>query len=377
MKIRVCHLIAGDQWAGIESQVTDLFSALNQFGDVSVQAAVFHDGKLVQKLSALGIPVELIDQRRLGPAACLNRVIRLVERNGSHLIHSHRYRENVIGGLAVRWIRRRRRISQVVTVHGLPEPYRGWKNMKMRFYQAIEEAVGRRVRPTLVAVSREMEGRLSRRRPGYPVVYIPNGLDPARVKPNRDAGSLARDLGIDGSAPIVAMAARLVPVKGPDLFLESARRILAVRPDVRFLIIGEGPLLSTLKDRARRSGLEQSVLFLGHRDDIPDLLQLVRIVLIPSRHEGLPIFLLEAMASGKPVVASSVGGIPEVIVHGRDGLLVPPEDPVAMATAVLMLLNDSNVAAATAERGRLRVLDQFDNLRTGRAVADTYRRMLS
>lgn len=374
MTVRVVHLIAGDQWAGIEAQTTNLLADLVRRPDVAPAAAVFHDGRLLRELARLGVPVELIDQRRLGPAGCVARIARLLRRHDAAVVHTHRYRENTLGALACGLLLRRRP-RQVVTVHGLPEPFRGWRRLKMELYRTLETAALRAAQPTLIAVSREMQFTLQGRYPACHTIYLPNGIDPAHLKPARDPSLMRWDLKLSRRAPVIAMIGRLAPVKGADLFLWAAHRMLRPRPDLRFLVIGDGPERSRLEAQARELGLDGSLQFLGHRDDLPDLLQIVDVLLMPSRHEGMPMSLLEALALGKPVVAAAVGGIPEVIRDQEQGLLVAPENPVQLADACLALLAQPARARELGAQARQRVLRDFSSTRTAANVAALYGRL--
>jgi glycosyltransferase involved in cell wall biosynthesis len=302
------------------------------------------------------------------------RIARLLRRQDAAVVHTHRYRENTLGALACGLLPRRRP-RQVVTVHGLPEPYRGWRRLKMGLYRALETAALRAGRPTLIAVSRQMQFALQDRYPTCDTVYLPNGIDPARLKPVRDPSLVRWDLKLSRRAPVIAMIGRLAPVKGADLFLWAAHRMLRARPELRFLVIGEGPERGALEALARELGLEGGVRFLGHRDDLPDLLQIVDVVLMPSRHEGMPLSLLEALALGKPVVAAAVGGIPEVLRDQEQGVLVPPENPLLLADAALALLAQPARARELGAQARQRVLRDFSHTRLAENVAALYHRV--
>jgi glycosyltransferase involved in cell wall biosynthesis len=127
--------------------------------------------------------------------------------------------------------------------------------------------------------------------------------------------------------------------------LRALRLLHRTRPGVRLVVVGTGPLEQHLRQEARELGLAESVLFLGMRDDVPDLLPGFDVFGLTSRFEGLPIALLEALAAGLPAVATTVGGVPEVITDGREGLLVPPGSPEAFALAVQQILDDDVLSA--------------------------------
>lgn len=158
---------------------------------------------------------------------------------------------------------------------------------------------------------------------------------------------------------VVGMVGRLEPVKGSLFFIEAAALIVKRCPDVRFLIIGEGSLRSSMEQRVKELGINANVIFTGWREDIPDILSLMDVMVLPSLNEAVGIALIEAQAEGVPVVASRIGGIPDVVKDHKTGILVPPSDAPAIAEAVISLLDDKPRRAAMGEAGRVWVRDRF------------------
>lgn len=154
---------------------------------------------------------------------------------------------------------------------------------------------------------------------------------------------------------VVLTTARLHRQKGHCYLLQAA----ALLPEAVFVLAGDGPERPRLEAQARELELAERVVFLGHRDDVPELLAACDLLVLPSLFEGLGLALLEAMAAGKPVVASAVGGIDEVVIDGETGLLVPPADPVALADAIRRILLDTALASSLAAAGKARVSQQF------------------
>jgi glycosyltransferase involved in cell wall biosynthesis len=169
---------------------------------------------------------------------------------------------------------------------------------------------------------------------------------------------------------IVFTAARLHPQKGLPYLLEAARLV----PDACFVLAGEGPDRGALEARSKDLGLEGRVLFLGQRDDIPRLLANCDLFVLPSLYEGLPLTVLEAMAAGRPVIATAIGGTDGVIIPGETGLLVPPGDPVALAEAIGRLLRDRPLAARLAAAGQMAVERQFSATAMARGMSEVYRK---
>jgi len=172
--------------------------------------------------------------------------------------------------------------------------------------------------------------------------------------------------------------ARLVPGKGLECFLRIAARIRGARSDVRFLIVGDGPLRRDLERLAETLGLRAAVVFTGHRTDVPDLMQAMDLFVLPSLFgEGLPMVVLEAMAAGVPVVATRVEGIPETIRDGRDGVLAKPGDPEDLARAIGRVVRGEADWASLRASALARHAEHFSDQSMAAGVAEVYRRVLA
>jgi glycosyltransferase involved in cell wall biosynthesis len=186
------------------------------------------------------------------------------------------------------------------------------------------------------------------------VVVIPNGIDMARYRaaPHRPARR------------VVTSVANLRREKGHDVLIAAAARVMRAHPDVVFHLVGGGPMRDALERQARDLGVAEAVRFLGHREDVPQLLYDSDVFVLPSLSEAFPNGVVEAMAAGLPVVASEVGGIPELITNGGTGMLVPPGDPQELATAIIRLLSDPAAASAlsTAARATIERRYSFDRM---------------
>ncbi|WP_407691110.1 glycosyltransferase [Rubrobacter marinus] len=169
------------------------------------------------------------------------------------------------------------------------------------------------------------------------------------------------------------MIARLQPEKGVASFLKAAASVAEELPAARFVVVGDGPMREELHALAGRLGVRDRVLFLGFRPDAQALLGLLDVVAVPSVSEGTPLVVLEAMAAGVPVVASSVGGIPDQIRPGSEGILVPPGDPRALGDGLLEVLRDPELARRMGEAGRLRASTEFGHEKMVRRVEAIYR----
>ncbi len=191
------------------------------------------------------------------------------------------------------------------------------------------------------AAASELEMRF--RTPPGKIVRLAPGIDLSRFDRGASSEALRDEMGL-GASRVVGIVAKLSPVKGHDHFLRAAARIRERCDDVTFLVVGDGPLRADLESLTDELGLADAVRFVGVREDIPEVLGLMDVFVLSSLSEGAPNVILEAMAAGVPVVASNVGGVPDMVRDGETGRLVEPGDPDALADAVLDILNDETSA---------------------------------
>lgn len=212
------------------------------------------------------------------------------------------------------------------------------------------------------------------------VLTIYTGIDPEnyrRAGDNSVRASIRADLGLDEGHAVIIHVARLHPLKGHEQVLRAAPRVLAEAPHCRFLLVGEGPLTQEIAERVRREGLTDKVLILGTRDDVRDLLAASDIMILPSLEEGFPNVVLEGMASGLPVVATAVGGVPELIIDGETGILIPAGDDEALTQGILRLVQCGEAAGAMGALGQARVMAQFSAARTVEQYHDLFTQLLA
>ena len=191
------------------------------------------------------------------------------------------------------------------------------------------------------------------------------------------SGELRRELRISEDKLLVGIVGRLTAIKNHALFLRSAARVLKKITNVRFAIIGDGELASELKGLAEDLQIQDKVIFLGWRDDMPAIYADLDLVALTSLNEGTPVTLIEAMASEKAVVATAVGGVPDIVFDGQRGFLVPSENEVELASAVVSLLEDANKRRMFGKRGREFVRDKYNKERLFADIAGLYEDILS
>ena len=204
------------------------------------------------------------------------------------------------------------------------------------------------------------------------VVTIHNGIDLTRFRNTASRGRTRRELGIADGDVVAVVIGRLTAGKGHDTLFDALPRALSGAPELRFLIVGNGPLEAELRRRVGSAGLEERTLFTGFRSDVPDLLAAADLFVLPSHGESFPLTVLEAMAAALPVVATDVGGVPEAVVDGRTGLLVPPADAASLADALVRVGTDADLRRSMGEAGRVRAEREFDERRSIGALMDLY-----
>jgi len=280
--------------------------------------------------------------------------------SGRDLLHAHGLR----GAWIASWASRRTRLPLVVTVHNMP----GAAGTARRRLAGVALARAR----TVVAVSEAVADALRRGLARADVVQVvPNGVAlPASV----DQASARELLGIEPDAVVVLAAGRLAPEKGFDLLVAAAPEVVRRCPRVRILIAGDGSERAPLQRYAGEHGLTDHVRFVGQRPNMSAWYAAADVVAVPSRSEGQSLVAIEALAHARPVVASRVGGLPEVVRHGVTGLLVMPERPHELAEAIVALLQDDGARRSMGEAGRGDVAARFAVDRMLDSVAAIYRR---
>lgn len=206
--------------------------------------------------------------------------------------------------------------------------------------------------------------------PARKVFVVPNGVDVERFQPRPASSELRAALQIPAQAPVAAIVAALRPEKNHELFLQAMARTQRGCPEAHYLVIGDGPRRAELEALAQSLGLAGAVHFLGTRADIPDLLGLVDVLVLSSHMEANPVSILEGLACGKPVVATRVGSVPESVIDGKTGHLVPPGDADALAARVLELFCHPAIAGQMGRAGRQLVVEQWSLERMVRGYQD-------
>lgn len=322
------------------------------------------DGRLLPRARELGLQVVARRMRGAWDIAALLGLIQLIRREQIDIVHTHSSVDAWLGGMAARLTRR-----PVVRTRHVSIPIRGGFNPVYRWLADRVITSGEAIRQLVVAAGV----------PPARVVAIPAGVKLDEFTDGGGGEAALRSLGVAkgpvaaGAArgPIIGSVAMFRGSKGHDHLLDAFAKVHARRPDARLLLVGDGGRREWAEGLARERGVHGAVIFTGFRTDVPALLAAMDcFALASTRTEGVPQSLLQAAAAGVPLVASRIGGIPEVIEDGVTGLLVPPEDPAALAAAIEATLADPAAAATRARAARKRCEERFSHsVAIGRLLA--------
>jgi len=361
-RIRLLAFVTAFDTGGTERQLVALAKGLDR-SRFDLRVACFQrSGTFLPELEAQGIPVVDYPIRSLHGLRTVKELLRFardLRRERTQILHTFNFYPNMFAIPAARLA------GVPVIIATLRDMGDLWTPMQRRAQRWVCR-LSHRVVANADAVREQAvkEGYAPEK-----VCVIRNGLDLAKFSSAPDHVLQRESLGLPPHVPVVAVFSRLNHrVKGIPCFLEAAARVAPVHRDVRFLVVGEGSLRAGLEAQAERLGLGDRVRFSGFRSDIGAAMAAVSISVIPSQSEGLSNVLLESMAASLPVIATRVGGTPEVVENEQSGLLVPPRDPAALARAIGSLLSDPARAADLGRAGRGRVERLFQ---LGRMVGET------
>ena len=370
---RILHLITSLHEGGAGRLLLTNAAGLRRHGFESHVVHLTPRSELVPQFQARGLePVGLCHRRRTDTPRTLARLIRLIGHQRIDLVHTHLFLDRMLGGLAAALTRR----PVVTTLHT------GGEGQALRGRHRIEDAASRLWTRRFLAVSEAVAAFQSGAR-GLPsgrmeVLHSGVDVDHFRTVPESRSSALRADLGLGSMAPILVHVGRLAKEKGQRHLVPMMRPVLERWPRAALLLVGEGEERNAIEAAAHTHGVAHAVILAGARSDIPELLSVADLFLFPSKPgEGLGLALLEAMAAGKPVVASDLPALAEVVREARSGLLAPPGDPRALARAALDILGLPDRGRAMGREGRRIVERRFSADRAVARLAEIYRTVLA
>ncbi|AUX48869.1 hypothetical protein SOCE26_104120 [Sorangium cellulosum] len=373
--VKVAHVVLALNVGGLERVVLRLLERMERGRFVPVVCALQEPGALADELARLDVPLVVVARKPgLDPGLSV-RLAAWLRREGVRLVHTHNPGPHLYGALAAALARAASLPARdaggprvVHTKHGRNYPTDKRKVLVNRVATALTDRV--------VAVSddaRAVALDVERVDPAK-VVTILNGVDTEVFRPG-DAGAARARLGVPAAGYHVGCVARLSPEKDHATLLAAFARLREVRPDAHMTLIGDGQLRPALEQQASRLGLGGAVTFAGTRGDVAELLPAFDVFALASLTEGISLTLIEAAAAGLPIVATRVGGNPEILREGETGLLVSPGAPETLAAALeAVAVRDDR--AEMGLRGRARVVERFGIERMARAYEDLYDEVL-
>jgi len=366
---RIIHLITDLSTGGAQTALLRLLTASdrNQYNHTVV---CFYNGNsiIAKEIKKLNIQVVDLGMTHKGRIDVFFRFNRLLQNEQPIVLHTWLFHANLTGRL----IGRLNNVPIIITSRRNINIGGKWRELLNRLTSGLDDKV--------IAVCEAVRQAeiVSSKIPAEKVVTIYNGINPLPFTPaSIDTSRKIRNgLGIRDDELVLGAIGRLEPQKGFFDLISSLAHIKAKFNSVRLLIVGEGELRDTLELQINNHNLSGTIKFTGLRNDVPEILTALDVFVSPSLWEGLPNVILEAMAAGKPVVATSVGGTPEAIVDGETGLLIPPRNPEALASAIIRLLKNPELRTKMGRAGKERVLKQFSILRMVTKTQQLYKELM-
>jgi glycosyltransferase involved in cell wall biosynthesis len=365
-KTTILHLSTSSGPGGAERMISTLTAALNQ-GQFRIIVGLFRPGWLQEECEALGVKTSVIPLAGRFKLQWFRACLQLLRREQVALIHAHEFSAILCGWIVATLAG----IPFVATLHG--KNY-FWEKLRRRIICRLVSRQG-----MMVAVSHDLK-RFVCDQVGVTetrVEVICNGVASAETVTDEETQKCKVELGIIGCYPVLGVVGSLYPVKGHRFLLAAMPKLLRRWPKARLLIIGRGELEVSLKEQVEQLAIGSNVYFLGMRQDVPRLLSVLDAFVLPSLSEGLSLALLEAMAAGKSVVATRVGGNQELIDHGRTGFLVQPEDASDLAANLVKLLEDPGMMQQFGRQATERVQQHFSKGQMVDRYRELYARSLS
>lgn len=369
--IRLLHVYQNSNVGGIQQQLLSLLREYDRAVVDPVFCSLGPRGEIGSELERLGIPFVALGRgrsHRVSPGIVLE-LARLMRKHGTQVVRTHKYRANLYGRVAA-------------LIAGVPvriASFHGNYRKDLRLERRIVNRLLSRATDRFVAVSGSISDDIVRYDAVEPsrVIVIRNGVDTERFRPLERRPDLRREFALQENAVVVGTIGRFVSAKGFEYLIEAVAQLAPSVPGIVLVIVGEGSLREKFEERAAALGIAERLVFPGMRRDIPEVLNAFDVFVMPSVAEGLPNALLEAMSCSRPIVATAVGGIPEVLGDRRNGLLVAPKDAAALAAAIAEMLRDSAFSERCGQTARQDILDRHSIRATARTWEALYRKLLA
>lgn len=374
MKTKIIWLIDGLGPGGAEQLMITLLSCFDtERYEMRVCALQDRGSNIItHRLEQLGIPVDFVYIKHLRDPLNIFRILAYLQKHKPNVVHTQLEFSDTLGNIAAKLLG----IPSVSTVHTIETQAirtRAFWRQQIRFF-ALRSFCTR-----VIAVSDKtrthhiQHGKFSPNK----IITMYNGIDLEKfqVVNSLNTKKTRQALNLPDKGTIICTVAVLREQKGIQFMIDALPIILEQFPDVNYLVVGDGQYGIRLKSLAVSRGVEERVVFAGHRTDIPEILMLSDVFVLPTLGDALPTVLIEAMAAKKPIIASDVGGVPEIITDEVTGLLIPPANPSNLATACLEILKNENLAKKLTQNAYKSVQQKFNVLSQVKQLSDLYQQI--
>ncbi len=374
--MKILYLITQSEWGGAQKYVYELATNLSSRGfDISVACGA--GGILIDKLQERNIKVFVLKNlvRPINPYRDLLaffKISKLIKREKPDLVHTSSSKAEILGNLAARLAG-----SKVIfTAHGFV--FNEATGFKRKILIWLERLAAKWADKIIAVSEFDRQNAINEKiMTAKKIITIHHGLNLEFFKNfKKDTVAIRNRIGMPTNAPLVGTAANFYKTKGLKFLIEAAAIVIKKIPSARFLIAGDGELRPQLEKQIRNLGLQNKIFLIGFREDALEIIAALDVFALSSLKEGLPFVLLEAGAFGRPVAATQVGGVPEIVDHAKNGLLVPPADANSLAAAIFSLLSDKKTAEKFGSSLQKKIFSNFDFKKTLRETEAIYKNVI-
>lgn len=373
-KINVMHLRSSRGFYGAESVILSICKNIDK-KNFNCFITCFQDPRfdkiaLIDEAKKMGISTEIIKLTFRFDLFAAFRLKELLNKYNIDILHCHDYKANFIGFITSK----PRKVKLITTLHGWTKA-----EARVKFYECIDSFIMKHFEQ-VISVSDKIRGSLLKK--GFSskkIIVIHNGVETDYFGKKVVGVEYKKRIGIEGNFNVIGTVGRLSAEKGQKYLIEAVSEIVKHSPNTVFLIVGDGPFKKLLKDTVISLGLERHIIFTGSfpREEMKNIYSLMDIFILPSLTEGFGLALVEAMAMGIPVIATNVGGIPEIIEHGKTGYLVPPADAKAISKAIIDLLSDKTKSELMGKAGQNFAKQEFSIYKSVTQIEQVYKNLVS
>jgi len=369
--LKVLHLVSSGGFFGAERVILNLASRQNNGEIISWVGAINNQHnphlEIIEEAKNSNFKTAVFDSCSQIDLTTISSLRKFLKVNSIDILHTHNYKSDITGFLATRLTG----VKWVATMHG-------WisGDSKLRRYESLDRFVLKFADRIVCVAQKNLDMLLNTGINKRSLAVIDNGIDVMQFSSGVADQNLKKSLGLAVNDSVISIVGRLGEEKGHKVLFKAISTILPQFPVLKCLVVGDGPLMSELKELARVLGLSRHIIFTGNRKDMPEIYKFCDILVNASFTEGLPMTILEAMASQVTVIATSVGAVPNVIKNEINGLLLKPGDPDALSLALTDLLNDADKRKAFARQAYKDVIEHFSQERMAGKYLELYQGML-